>query len=99
MVMPGRNIQVKPLLQKIVTASVIDRRAQQIAQTYSPAGDVRKREFDVALALIWRIVYGNQQTLVTIVPRKTKKTIGCPVPIPRGAAVQQPPFTIAHDVS
>src|SRR5215468_8948857 len=62
-----------------------------------PVAEIRKRQPDVALALVGSIVHYNQEWLFTAAfPGKGQKTIPSPVAIPRGSTFEQLPLAFAH---
>lgn len=94
--LPRCQVEKQPATQKIVATPFVASVGELILKTPFLASKVCERNADMALALIRRIVDGdNEQFPVGDLPGEDHETIMSPVSIPAGAAIEKLPMAIA----
>src|SRR5215470_9679015 len=94
---PGRHVQEETARRQIVAVAIVGRLADPVLEPPASAPEVREGQPHVALALVGRVVHGDEQPFAgRVLPGKGHEAVTRPVAVPRRATLEQSPLALAH---
>ena len=96
-VAPCGHVQVQTACVEVVSITIETGRAHQIFKVHGPITTILRRQANVTLALIRRVVDHHEPAVASRArPDPRDETVRRPVAFPRGRTFEQPPVTVAN---
>jgi len=98
MIGPGLQIQIESALEQFIPIAGIAGGAERVLEPYRTVFDFGKRQVDIALTGMWRVIHGDQHPFTAgSPPGMGDEGIPGPVPVPGRPARMPLPFPALHD--